>query len=73
MYTCTQQISGEIRLSKPYRELHTVASGQPVILMVLAEEERKDLNEPSPQSSTATIALVFDQAINTPPYFDTVQ
>ncbi|KAI5753935.1 hypothetical protein M8J77_004427 [Diaphorina citri] len=67
------ELTGEIRLSKPYRELHTVASGQPVILMVLAEEERKDLNEPSPQSSTATIALVFDQAINTPPYFDTVQ
>lgn len=66
-------MSGEIRLSKPYHELHTVSSGGPVMLMVLAEEERVNLSEPAAQSSTVNVALVFNQAINTPPYFDHVQ
>jgi hypothetical protein len=49
-------------------------SHQPILLTILAEEERLGTkDQPLMMSTTATIALLLDEAGNTAPYFDNDQ
>lgn len=65
---------GQVTLAKPLKQLTAIArSHQPIMLTILAEEERLNNKEPPSMSSTATIALLLAEAGNTPPYFDNDQ
>lgn len=70
-YLC---IAGDLMLAKPLKQLIAITrSHQPILLTILAEEERINTKEPTPMSATATIALLLAEAGNTPPYFDNDQ
>lgn len=60
---------------RPLKQLTAIArSYQPILLTVLAEEEKTNAKDTPPAlSSTATVALLLSEAGNTPPYFDNDQ
>ncbi|XP_049803738.1 cadherin-86C-like [Schistocerca nitens] len=66
--------SGEVRLQKPLRELLSVTHAhQPIVLTVVAEEVKTDIQEPPALSATAEIALLLSPPENSPPYFETTR
>jgi len=67
----SQYSSGIIRLAKPLTALTSIARAhQPLLLTIMAEEVRTNLEEPPAMASTVTIALLLGAAANNPPYFD---
>lgn len=61
-------------LAKPLKQLTAIArSYQPILLSILAEEEKLNPNDLPSMSTTATIALLLADAGNTAPYFDNDQ
>lgn len=63
--------TGEIILAKPLKELQMITrSTQPIILTVMAEEVKIDLQEPPALTATATVALLLSSKLtNAPPRF----
>lgn len=71
VYVWKYMFSGEIVLVKPLEELARITRpGAPIILTIVAEEVRKNWNEPPAQSTVVEIGILLGDPDNKPPYFD---
>ena len=67
----TFEISGEIILTRPLKELTQITYvGAPVVLKVVAEEIRRLREEPPAQSTVVEVGFLLGEPGNNPPHFE---
>ncbi|XP_043802012.1 uncharacterized protein LOC122719859 [Apis laboriosa] len=65
------ETSGEITLARPLEELTQITHvGAPVVLTVVAEEIRRNRDEPPAQATVVDVGFLLGEPGNSPPYFE---